>query len=87
MLDHPAVTDCAVVAVIDESGLARPVAFVVAGGVTEQELIDWALEHLEAYKHPRRVYFVDRLPQPHLGKVDRGALKKKAAPTGIDEGE
>jgi acyl-coenzyme A synthetase/AMP-(fatty) acid ligase len=80
LLDHPAVTDCAVVAVSDESGLARPVAFVVAGGVTEQELIDWALDHLEAYKHPRRVYFVDRLPQTHLGKVDRGALKKRANP-------
>jgi acyl-coenzyme A synthetase/AMP-(fatty) acid ligase len=47
-------------------------------GVTEQELTDWALEHLEAYKHPRRVFFVDRLPQTHLGKVDRGALKKLA---------
>ena len=67
------------VAISDESGLARPVAFVVATNVTEAELTDWALAHLEAYKHPRRIHFVDRLPQTHLGKVDRGALKSLAA--------
>lgn len=77
LLDHPAVRECAVVAVEDESGLARPVAFVVASGdVTGEELIDWSLQHLEAYKHPREVFLVDQLPQTHLGKVDRGALKR-----------
>lgn len=76
LLDHVAVRECAVVAVADSDGLAKPVAFVVADGVEEQELIDWVLSHLEPYKHPRRVYFVDRLPQTHLGKVDRSALKR-----------
>ncbi|MEE8376279.1 MAG: benzoate-CoA ligase family protein [Acidimicrobiia bacterium] len=77
LLDHDAVQECAVIAVGDEAGLARPVAFVVrVGEVTEQDLIDWVLEQLEAYKHPRQIYFVDELPQTHLGKVDRGALKK-----------
>ena len=79
LLDHPAVRACAVVAVDDESGLARPVAFVVrTDQVGEQELIDWSLERLEAYKHPRRVFFVDELPLTHLGKVDRAALKRAA---------
>ena len=79
LLDHEAVGDCAVVAIDDEAGLARPVAFVVATApVTEEELIDWTLQRLEPYKHPRSVYFVDRLPQTHLGKVDRGALKRTA---------
>jgi len=76
LLDHEAVRECAVVAVNDSDGLAKPVAFVVADGVDEQELIDWVLSHLEPYKHPRRVFFVDRLPQTHLGKVDRSALKR-----------
>ena len=67
------------VAISDEAGLAKPVAFVVASGITEGELTDWALSHLEAYKHPRRVHFVERLPQTHLGKVDRGALRGLAA--------
>ena len=79
LLDHPAVKECAVVAISDEAGLAKPVAFVVASGITEGELTDWALSHLEAYKHPRRVHFVERLPQTHLGKVDRGALRGLAA--------
>jgi benzoate-CoA ligase family protein len=78
LLDHEAVRECAVVAVNDRDGLAKPVAFVVAEGVEEQELIDWVLSHLEPYKHPRRVYFVDRMPQTHLGKVDRSALKRMA---------
>jgi benzoate-CoA ligase family protein len=78
LLDHEAVKECAVVAVSDADGLAKPVAFVVAEGVGEQELIDWVLGHLEPYKHPRRVYFVERLPQTHLGKVDRSALKRLA---------
>lgn len=79
LLDHDAVEECAVIAVTDETGLARPVAFVVRSSeVGEQDLIDWVLDHLEAYKHPRQVYFVDELPHTHLGKVDRGALKKVA---------
>jgi acyl-coenzyme A synthetase/AMP-(fatty) acid ligase len=79
LLDHPSVEACAVVAVDDEAGLAQPVAFVVPGSeVTEEQLIDWVLEHLEPYKHPRRVFFIDELPQTHLGKVDRGALKRAA---------
>jgi benzoate-CoA ligase family protein len=79
LLEHPAVEACAVVAVDDEAGLARPVAFVVpALETSEQALIEWVLEHLEPYKHPRRVHFVDKLPQTHLGKVDRAALKRSA---------
>jgi benzoate-CoA ligase family protein len=79
LLDHKAVAECAVVAVDDDAGLARPVAFVVASApVTEDDLIQWVLAHLEAYKHPRSIHFVDELPLTHLGKVDRGALKRAA---------
>ncbi|MGC2241740.1 MAG: benzoate-CoA ligase family protein [Acidimicrobiia bacterium] len=75
LLDHPSVRECAVVAIQDDSGLLRPVAFVVAEGVTEDELKQWALARLEPYKHPRSVVFLDELPRTHLGKVDRGSLK------------
>ena len=79
LLDHDSVKEVAVVAVEDDDGLARPVAFVVSDGpATEQDLIDWVLANLEPYKHPRRVYFVDELPKTHLGKVDRAALKRAA---------
>jgi benzoate-CoA ligase family protein len=79
LLENEAVREVAVVAVNDEDGLLKPVAFVVAHPeVSEQNLIDWVLARLDAYKHPRRVYFVDKLPQTHLGKVDRSALKRLA---------
>lgn len=79
LLDHEAVKACAVVAAEDEAGLARPVAFVVPGGaVEEEELVEWVLSRLEPYKHPRRVFFVEELPQTHLGKVDRAELKRRS---------
>ncbi|MDH3462407.1 MAG: benzoate-CoA ligase family protein [Acidimicrobiia bacterium] len=79
LLDHPSVKEAAVVAIEDDAGLSKPVAFVVAdAGLSEQQLIDWSLERLDAYKHPRRVFFVEALPQTHLGKVDRSALKRLA---------
>ena len=80
LLDHEGVADCAVVTVADESGLPRPVAFVVSNAeLSERDLIDWVLDRLEAYKHPRKVHFVDKLPHTHLGKVDRAALKRAAS--------
>ena len=79
LLDHPEVREVAVVGVSDADGLAKPVAFVVRSGeVEEAELKEHVLKRLEPYKHPRRVVFVDALPLTHLGKVDRGALKRLA---------
>jgi benzoate-CoA ligase family protein len=79
LLEHEAVKDCAVVAFEDNDGLLKPTAFVVASApVSEAELKQHVLDRLEPYKHPRRVIFVEELPQTHLGKVDRGALKRLA---------
>lgn len=81
---HAAVAEAAVVGVPDPSGLVKPVAFVVgtrAGGTEEHleaALQRHCLERLEPYKHPRRVFVVDDLPRTHLGKVDRGALRRLA---------
>jgi acyl-coenzyme A synthetase/AMP-(fatty) acid ligase len=65
----------------DSSGLTRPVAFVVPARPAENlgaELQQHCLAHLDAYKHPRKVFVVDDLPRTHLGKVDRGALRRQA---------
>jgi acyl-coenzyme A synthetase/AMP-(fatty) acid ligase len=71
------VAEAVAVAVEDEAGLLRPVAFVVRSGrLEEAELQEWVLDRLEAYKHPRRVVFLDSLPETHLGKVDRGRLRR-----------
>jgi acyl-coenzyme A synthetase/AMP-(fatty) acid ligase len=87
LLEHDAVESCAVIVIEDDDGLSIPVAFVVPDGdVTEQQLKEWALERLEAYKHPRRVWLVDELPRTHLGKVDRGALRRQATTTPLSPG-
>ncbi|MEX0947056.1 MAG: benzoate-CoA ligase family protein, partial [Acidimicrobiia bacterium] len=79
LLEHPAVKECAVVALEDDDGLLKPVAFVVASQpVEESELRQHVLERLEPYKHPRRVIFVESMPLTHLGKVDRGRLRREA---------
>jgi acyl-coenzyme A synthetase/AMP-(fatty) acid ligase len=79
LLQHPAVAEVAVVGVGDASGLTKPHAFVVARERREglaEELKAFARARLEPYKHPREVVFVDALPRTHLGKVDRGKLRR-----------
>ncbi len=78
LLQHPLVKEVAVVGIEDANGLTKPHAFVVATekrpGLAE-ELQEYAREHLEPYKAPRAVEFLDVLPRTHLGKVDRGKLR------------
>ncbi len=78
MLQHPAVSQVAVVGVADASGLVKPHAYVIPRERREglaQELKDFVRDRLEPYKCPREVIFVDSLPTTHLGKVDRGKLR------------
>jgi benzoate-CoA ligase family protein len=79
LLSHPAVAEAAVVGVADASGLVKPRAYVVLRGEPdglEEELKSFVRERLEPYKHPREIRFVPSLPRTHLGKVDRGALRR-----------
>ncbi|EJN06629.1 class I adenylate-forming enzyme family protein [Herbaspirillum sp. YR522] len=79
---HPAVQQASVVPVPDDIKGAKPVAFVVrrAGPrpASEDELRQFSLQHLAAYQHPRRVWFVDALPLTTTQKIDRRALVEQA---------
>jgi benzoate-CoA ligase family protein len=79
LLQHAAVAEAAVVGVADASGLVKPLAYVVAreprDGLAE-ELKAFVRDRLEPYKHPREVIFMEALPRTHLGKVDRGRLRR-----------
>ncbi len=79
LLQHPDVAEACVVGVEDRSGLVKPRAYVVSrdrrDGL-EEELKTFVRERLDPYKHPREVVFVDALPRTHLGKVDRGKLRR-----------
>jgi benzoate-CoA ligase family protein len=81
LLLHPAVSQVAVVGMTDANGLVKPYAYVVSRERRDdlaEELKAFVRDRLEPYKHPREVIFVDSLPTTHLGKVDRGRLRKSA---------
>jgi fatty-acyl-CoA synthase len=49
------------------------------GHAREQDIIDWAREHMAAYKVPRIVEFTDALPKSGSGKVMWRLLQDREA--------
>jgi long-chain acyl-CoA synthetase len=81
LLTHPAVANAGVVSVSHAVKGEAPVAFVVlkpGAKATEEELKAHFLARGPAYAHPRRIFFLDRLPISSTNKLDRGALKRRA---------
>ena len=80
---HSNVAEVAVVGVPDAQGLVKPWAYVVAHSCDVdkrasfgEDLRAFTLERLEPYKAPRQVVVLDAMPRTHLGKIDRGRLRK-----------
>ena len=72
MYRHPAIQEACVIALRDERRGESVKALVVLKpgyAVSEQEIIDWAHQHMAAYKSPRVVQFVASLPKSGSGKV------------------
>jgi long-chain acyl-CoA synthetase len=83
LLDHPAVSQTAVVGFPDEVFGEQVVAFVVpasnTAGMTEplaSQLKRHAKERLADYKVPREVVFLDELPRNPAGKVLKTSLRE-----------
>ncbi|MFD8144078.1 AMP-binding protein [Streptomyces sp. NPDC059708] len=74
LLDHPKVSEAAVVGVPDADLGQRIVAFVVAQGVTGAELTDFVASHLSVHKRPREVRFVAAIPRNAMGKPQKKLL-------------
>ena len=72
--EHPAVADAAVVGVAHERWGEAGVAFVVADGVSEEELIDWCSARLARFKVPLSIRFVAEVPRNSLGKIQKQGL-------------
>ena len=82
MFSHDAISQVAVIGVPDERMGEVGMAFVVPapGQSLEPEvLIAWCREQMANYKVPRRVEIVDALPVNAGGKVDKVALRARAA--------
>jgi acyl-CoA synthetase (AMP-forming)/AMP-acid ligase II len=79
ILLHPAVADVGVVPTAHPVKGQAPVAWIVPkpdAGVTEEEIKQHFLANGPAYAHPRRVFFVDKLPVSGTNKLDRSALQQ-----------
>jgi fatty-acyl-CoA synthase len=76
---HPAVMECAVVAIPDEKWGERPKAFVTlkpGGAATETEIIEFCKQHIAHFKAPAAVEFGD-LPKTSTGKIQKFVLRDR----------
>jgi benzoate-CoA ligase len=81
LLQHPAVSECAVVGYEDEAGLVKPKAVLVCRERTPDdalfgELDAFARARLAAFKVPRRWETLPALPRNDRGKLVRRALRE-----------
>ncbi len=86
LLEHPAVRDCGVIGLPDDSAGEIPCAFVVvngphaAGTELETDLCGYVSERLTSYKQPRQVRFVSSIPRNPSGKILRKELRAGLVP-------
>ncbi len=77
---HPAVLECAVIAVPDDRWGEVPKALVTLKPdhrAAEAELLDHCRRHLAGFKTPKSVEFLDSLPKGGTGKILKNDLRKK----------
>jgi benzoate-CoA ligase family protein len=83
LADHPAVRECAVLALELPDRRTTLKAFVVMNDTgfdaedTRTTLQDYVKQKLLPYKYPRLIEFLDDLPKTGTGKIDRQALRSE----------
>ncbi|KAJ3534109.1 hypothetical protein NM208_g7686 [Fusarium decemcellulare] len=89
LLDHPYVSDCAVIGVADERSGEVPLAFVVkskeAIGLSSAEVEAAIRKHVEEHKARHKwlkggIRFLETIPKSPSGKILRRLLRTKAVP-------
>jgi fatty-acyl-CoA synthase len=79
LVKHPAVLECAVVAMPHEKWGEVPKAFVAlrpGAAASERELIDFCRERLAHFKCPKAIEFTE-LPKTSTGKIQKFRLREK----------
>jgi fatty-acyl-CoA synthase len=81
LLNHPAITQVAIVGYPDKRLSEVGVAFVLleaGNSLTEGEVIDYCKGKIASYKIPRYVVFVKDYPMTASGKVKKTELREMA---------
>ena len=76
---HPAVLECAVIAIPDDRWGEVPKALVVlkpGQSLSDQELIDFCKTRLPGFKVPKSIEFFDTLPKGGTGKILKKELRE-----------
>jgi len=80
LMGHPAVMQCAVIGLPDDTWGERITAVIVrhpGQEVTEEEIIAFSRDRVAHFKAPKTVFFVDSLPMTPTGKVQKFLLVEK----------
>jgi acyl-coenzyme A synthetase/AMP-(fatty) acid ligase len=83
LMENDLIDDCAVVGLVEETGLRRPVAFVVPGNKNSwdqsvaKSLKSYCRQKLGRWEYPHKMYLVDSIPKTGSGKKNRALLKEK----------
>ncbi|GER48539.1 4-coumarate:CoA ligase [Striga asiatica] len=82
LLNHPNISDAAVVSMKDEQAGEVPVAYVVKSNgstITEDEIKQFVSKQVIFYKRINRVFFIDAIPKSPSGKILRKDLRARLA--------
>jgi len=90
LMQHPDVSECAVVGYMDADELIKPYAFIVlknpdrGSSALADDIKQFVKERIAAYKYPRWIEFTAALPKTAGGVVQRFTLQEKLRKEGAD---
>ena len=79
LLEHPDISECAVIGVADETwgeAVAAAVVLVEEATLELGPLRDWCRERMSVYKMPHRLVVVEQLPRNAMGKVTKPKVRE-----------
>ncbi len=83
LMDHPTVTEAAVIAIPDEIWAERPFAIAVqspnANPATDEELRAYLASVYPKYWVPDKIVFVEQIPKTSVGKLDKKVIRRQYA--------